>query len=51
MTRIDVHTHHYPPEYFRIIERSGGDFSFATDPTGRRIIRYKGSRFSGSSRR
>ncbi|MDE3100977.1 MAG: amidohydrolase [Chloroflexota bacterium] len=45
--RIDVHTHHYPVEFFRLIERSRSDFSFGTDPTGRRIIRYKGSRFFG----
>lgn len=45
--RVDVHTHHYPPEFFRLIERGRSDFSFATDPTGRRIIRYKGSRFFG----
>ncbi|MDE3192403.1 MAG: amidohydrolase [Chloroflexota bacterium] len=45
--RIDVHTHHYPAEFFRLIERSRSDFSFAADPTGRRIIRYKGSRFFG----
>jgi aminocarboxymuconate-semialdehyde decarboxylase len=45
--RIDVHTHHYPTSFFELIERSGGDFSFAQDPTGRRIITYKGSRFFG----
>ena len=45
--RIDVHTHHYPDEFFRLIERSGSAFSFGTDPTGRRIIKYKGSRFFG----
>ena len=45
--RIDVHTHHYPAAYFELIERAGGDFSFATDPSGQRIIRYRGSRFFG----
>lgn len=45
--RIDVHTHYYPPEFFRLIERSRSDFSFGTDPTGRTIIRYRGSRFFG----
>ena len=45
--RIDVHTHHYPAKFFELIERSGGDFAFAQDPTGRRIITYKGSRFFG----
>ncbi len=45
--RFDVHTHHYPAAYFELIERAGGDFSFATDPSGQRIIRYRGSRFFG----
>jgi aminocarboxymuconate-semialdehyde decarboxylase len=45
--RIDVHTHHYPATFFELIERSGGEFAFAQDPTGRRIITYKGSRFFG----
>lgn len=45
--RIDVHTHHYTEEFFRLIERSGSAFSFATDPTGRRIITLRGSRFFG----
>ena len=45
--RIDVHTHHYPVRFFELIERSGGDFAFTQDPTGRRIITYKGSRFFG----
>ena len=45
--RIDVHTHHYPDEFFRLIERGRSEFSFGTDPTGRRIIKYRGSRFFG----
>lgn len=45
--RFDLHTHYYPPAYFEMIRRSEGDFSFATDPTGRTIIRYRGSRFFG----
>jgi len=45
--RYDVHTHHYPTAYFELIERSGGDFSFGTDPSGQTIIRYRGSRFFG----
>jgi aminocarboxymuconate-semialdehyde decarboxylase len=45
--RFDVHTHHYPTAYFELIERAGGDFSFGTDPSGQRIIRYRGSRFFG----
>jgi aminocarboxymuconate-semialdehyde decarboxylase len=45
--RFDLHTHYYPPEYFARIERSGGDFSFGTSPTGQRIIRYRGARFFG----
>ncbi len=45
--RFDLHTHYYPPAYFARIEKSGGDFSFGKDPTGRTIIRYQGSRFFG----
>ncbi len=45
--RFDLHTHYYPPTYFAWIERSGGEFSFGKDPTGRTIIRYQGSRFFG----
>jgi aminocarboxymuconate-semialdehyde decarboxylase len=45
--RYDVHTHHAPAAYFELIERSGGDFSFAIDPSGQTIIRYRGSRFFG----
>src|SRR5438093_12776765 len=45
--KLDLHTHYYPPAYFERIERSGGDFSFDTSPTGQRIIRYKGARFFG----
>src|SRR5438552_15456430 len=47
--RFDLHTHYYPPAYFERIERSGGDFSFGTSPTGQRIIRYKGARFFGGT--
>ena len=45
--RWDLHTHHYPDAFFRLIEEVGGAFSFGTDPTGRTIIRYRGSRFFG----
>jgi aminocarboxymuconate-semialdehyde decarboxylase len=45
--RFDLHTHYYPPAYFDLIRGAGGEFSFATDPTGRTIIRYRGSRFFG----
>src|SRR6058998_3254609 len=45
--KLDLHTHYYPPGYFERIERSGGDFSFGTSPTGQRIIRYRGARFFG----
>jgi aminocarboxymuconate-semialdehyde decarboxylase len=45
--RWDLHTHYYPDAFFRLIEQVGGAFSFATDPTGRTIIRYRGSRFFG----
>jgi aminocarboxymuconate-semialdehyde decarboxylase len=45
--RWDLHTHYYPDPFFRLIEQVGGAFSFGTDPTGRTIIRYRGSRFFG----
>lgn len=45
--RWDLHTHFYPDAFFRLIEQVGGAFSFGTDPTGRTIIRYHGSRFFG----
>ena len=45
--KLDLHTHYYPPAYFDRIRDTPGDFSFAADPTGRTIIRYRGSRFFG----
>jgi aminocarboxymuconate-semialdehyde decarboxylase len=45
--RIDLHTHYYPPAYFDLIRRSGGEFSFDRDPAGRTIIKYRGARFFG----
>lgn len=44
---FDLHTHHYTPEYFAAIRDSGGDYSFAKDPTGRDIITLRGARFFG----
>ncbi len=45
--RYDLHTHYYPPSFFDLIRRTPGEFAFGTDPTGRTIIRYRGSRFFG----
>lgn len=45
--RWDLHTHYYPEAFFHLIEDVGGAFSFGSDPTGRTIIRYRGSRFFG----
>jgi aminocarboxymuconate-semialdehyde decarboxylase len=45
--RYDLHTHYYPASYFELIRRTPGDFEFASDPTGRTIIRYRGARFFG----
>jgi aminocarboxymuconate-semialdehyde decarboxylase len=45
--KYDLHTHYYPPTFFDLIRREGGDFSFGTDPTGRTIIRHRGARFFG----
>lgn len=47
VARYDIHTHHYTPGFFETVRSSGGEFSFGTDPTGRTIITYKGSRFFG----
>ena len=47
MTTVDVHTHHYTREYFDAVRNSGGDYSFAKDPTGRDIITLRGARFFG----
>jgi aminocarboxymuconate-semialdehyde decarboxylase len=45
--RYDLHTHYYPPSFFDLIRRAGGDFSFGTDPMGRTIIKHRGARFFG----
>jgi aminocarboxymuconate-semialdehyde decarboxylase len=45
--KLDLHTHYYPPAYFGMIRRTGGEFTFGADPTGRTIILYRGSRFFG----
>src|ERR1041385_3222682 len=45
--KLDIHTHYYTQEFFARIRASGGQFSFATDPTGRSIITYNGARFFG----
>lgn len=45
--RWDLHTHYYPPSFFRMIEDTPSEFSFGQDPTGRTIIRYRGARFFG----
>jgi aminocarboxymuconate-semialdehyde decarboxylase len=45
--KFDIHTHYYTPGFFQKIRESGGQFSFATDPTGRSIITYNGARFFG----
>lgn len=47
MRTLDLHTHHYTQEYFEAVRASGGDYSFATDPTGRDIITLRGARFFG----
>lgn len=47
MARWDLHTHYYPQAFFRLVEETGGDFSFGQSPTGQTIIRFRGSRFFG----
>ena len=44
---FDLHTHHYTDAYFDAVRDSGGDYSFAKDPTGRDIITLRGARFFG----
>ena len=44
---FDLHTHHYTRAYFDSVRDSGGDYSFAKDPTGRDIITLRGARFFG----
>jgi aminocarboxymuconate-semialdehyde decarboxylase len=44
---LDLHTHHYTDAYFDAVRDSGGDYSFAKDPTGRDIITLRGARFFG----
>jgi aminocarboxymuconate-semialdehyde decarboxylase len=43
----DLHTHHYTAGFFQAVRDSGGDYSFAKDPTGRDIITLRGARFFG----
>jgi aminocarboxymuconate-semialdehyde decarboxylase len=45
--KMDIHTHYYTQAFFEHIKDSGGQFSFGTDPAGRTIITYNGSRFFG----
>ena len=45
--KLDLHTHYYPETYFQMIRDVPSDFAFDKDPTGRTIIKYKGSRFFG----
>jgi aminocarboxymuconate-semialdehyde decarboxylase len=45
--KLDLHTHYYPESYFQMIRDTPSDFAFDKDPTGRTIIKYKGSRFFG----
>ena len=45
--KLDIHTHYYTQGFFQKIREAGGQFSFATDPTGRSIITYNGARFFG----
>jgi aminocarboxymuconate-semialdehyde decarboxylase len=44
---FDLHTHHYTDAFFAAVRDSGGDYSFAKDPTGRDIITLRGARFFG----
>lgn len=47
-TKIDIHNHYYPETYFQMIgDMAGADYSFDTDATGTRIIKFRGARFFG----
>jgi len=45
--KFDLHTHYYPDVFFDKIRDLSSEFSFDTDPTGRTIIKLKGTRFFG----
>ncbi|HEY4216472.1 MAG TPA: amidohydrolase family protein [Gemmatimonadaceae bacterium] len=45
--KFDIHTHYYTQGFFQSIRDSGGEFSFATDPTGQTVITFNGTRFFG----
>lgn len=47
MGTLDLHTHHYTPEFFAAVRDSRGAYSFTKDPTGRDIITLNGARFFG----
>jgi aminocarboxymuconate-semialdehyde decarboxylase len=45
--KFDLHTHFYTQAFFDQVRDFGEEFDFGTDPTGRTIIRFRGSRFFG----
>lgn len=45
--KFDLHTHFYTQSFFDQIRDHGEEFDFTKDPTGRTIIRFRGSRFFG----
>lgn len=48
ISRIDIHSHFYPPSYFDMVRTLGApDYRFSTDASGTTIIQYRGARFFG----
>ena len=45
--KIDLHSHFYPREFFKLIEEADSDFSFGVGTSGMRYIAYQGARFFG----
>lgn len=45
--KLDLHTHFYTDEYFRMIRELPSEFSFAESSTGQTIITYREARFFG----
>jgi aminocarboxymuconate-semialdehyde decarboxylase len=46
--KVDIHSHYYPEAYFQMIDDMGtSEYAFDVDPTGTRIITFRGARFFG----
>jgi aminocarboxymuconate-semialdehyde decarboxylase len=45
--KLDLHTHFYTTEFFRVVKDLPSEFSFDKSSTGQTIITYRGARFFG----